>query len=110
MPGHIRRHGWRLLVLVIVLSVTFLAQCLAAEVPASPSPEPAELCACTCAPVSTLPPSPVALPVLAFYVPNQLPPLQWVYECENVALPLVAHRVWFTRGPPDPFLSFSKDI
>jgi hypothetical protein len=91
MPGHIRRHGWRLLVLVIVLSVTFLAQCVAAEVPVSSSPEPDELCACTCAPVSTLPPSPVALPVLAFYVLNQLPPLQRVDACENVVLSLVAY-------------------
>lgn len=109
MPGHIRRQGWRLLVLVIVLSVTFLAQCLAAEVPASPSPERDEICACTCAPVSTLPPSPVALPVLAFYVPHQLPPLLWVDESENVVFSLVAHRVWFTRGPPDSSLSLSLD-
>jgi hypothetical protein len=107
MPGHVRRHGWRLLVLVIVLSVTFLAQCVAAEVPALPSPEPVKLCACTCAPVSTLPPSPVAPPVLAFYVPNQLPPLQWVAESENVVFSLVAHRVWFTRGPPYSSLSLS---
>lgn len=107
MPGPVRRQGWRLLVLVIVLSVTFLAQCVAAEIPASPSSEPDEICACTCAPVSTLPPAPVALPVLAFYVPNQLLPLQWVYECENVVFSLVVHRVWFTRGPPYPFLSLS---
>jgi hypothetical protein len=104
MPGHARRHGWRLLALVIVLSVTFLAQCLSAEVPASLSPEPDELCACTCAPVSTLPPAPVALPVLAFYLPTRLPPLRWVDESENVGFPLVARRVWFTRGPPYPSL------
>ena len=99
MPEHARRHGWRLFFLVIVLSVTFLAQCMAAEIPASPSPEPDEIRACTCALVSTLPPAPVALSVLAFYVPNQLPPLQWVDESENVVFSLVAHRVWFTRGP-----------
>jgi len=107
MPEHARRHGWCLFFLVIILSVTFLAQCVAAEVPASPSPEPVKLCACTCAPVSTLPPSPVALPLLAFCVPNQLPPLLWVDESENVVFSLVAHRVWFTRGPPYSSLSLS---
>jgi len=43
MPEHARRHGWCLFFLVIILSVTFLAQCVAAEVPASPSPEPNHL-------------------------------------------------------------------
>ncbi len=102
MSGHARHHGWRLFVLVMVVSVTFLAQCMAAEVPVSPSPEPAELCACTCAPVSSLPPAPVALPVLTFSLPHRLSPLRWVYASENVVFPLVTQRVWFTRGPPSP--------
>jgi hypothetical protein len=107
LPGHARRQGWRLLVLVIVLSVTFLAQCLAAEVPASLSSEPDEICACTCAPVSTLPPAPVALPVLAFDLPNQLLPLQGIDVSENVVLTLVTRRGWFTRAPPYSSLSLS---
>jgi hypothetical protein len=107
MPGHIRRQGWRLLVLVIVLSVTFLAQCLAAEIPASLSAEPDEICACTCAPVSTLPPAPVALPVLVFDLPNRLSSLQGIDASENVVFSPVTRRVWFTRGPPYSFLSLS---
>lgn len=100
LPGHIRRHGWRLFGLVMVLSGTFLAQCMAAEVPASLSPESVEICACTCAPVSTLPSVSVVLPILAFDIPYRLSPLQWVYESENVVLPLMTRCVWFTRGPP----------
>jgi hypothetical protein len=105
MPGCIRRRGWRLLVLIMAVGAAFLVQCLMAEVAAMPSPEPTELCACTCAPVSILSHAPVALPLQAFNLSLPLPPWRWVHERENVVTPRVVRPVWCTRGPPS--LGFS---
>lgn len=106
-PGYAWRHGWPLAILIVLLSTMFPVQCMAAEVAAAPSPASAELCAYQCAPVSTLPPVPMALPTLAFDLPHRLPLLRWVYESEQVPAPLVVRRAWVTRGPPEPYLYLS---
>jgi len=101
---HARSWSISFVAVMCLPSLFILSRHPVAEVP---SPESAELCARKCAPVSTLPPAPVVLPVLAFNLPYRLPSLRWLYESENIVLPLVVRRVWFTRWLPSPCLFLS---
>ncbi len=110
MPGFARRHWWRLFFFVLGVSLALLVQCVAAAVLSPQHPVTVGLCKHSCAPASTQPPAPDALPTLGFLLPLPQAHLRVTLKGHRHTLPLVAQGLSLTRAPPHPTTDLSSHL
>lgn len=100
MPRHAPQRRWYLVLLVVGLSIPWLAPCVMAGRLVSHHPAPAELCGPSCGPVSMPTPAPVTLPLPVHLLPLPQPLVHLARVLQPLVYSLVPRASSPTRAPP----------